>query len=54
MFWSTYPVSTFVLDKPDRNLVDQQVFTKHGNALVNAARDLLFCVGRDVQGNKGC
>ena len=51
MFWSTYPVSTFVLDKLDRNLVDQQVFTKHGNALVNAARDLLFSVGRNVQGN---
>ena len=46
-----YPVSAFISDKPDRNLVDQQVFTKHGNALVNAARDLLFCVGRDVQGN---
>ena len=49
-FWSRYPVSLFISDKPDRNLVDQQVFTKHGSALVNAARELLFCVGREVEG----
>lgn len=36
--------------KPDRSLVDSQIFTKHGGAIVTAARELLLNVGNEVQG----
>ena len=39
------------LEKPGGNLVDQQVFTKQGVAVVNATRELLFSIGNEVQGN---
>ena len=40
-----------ILEKPNGSLMDQQVFTKHGASLANTARELLFHVGKDVQGN---